>query len=408
MGQFLEYCKIAYFNLKANKIRALLTMLGIIIGISSVVMIVSLGSGFKKSITKEIDSIAGNYIEVLSYGDFGFEQEDLEAIEERVPYVAGTTAAGATRGTISYNNTKECSALIKYGNENADTYSTYDIIRGRYFTKEESDNAENVMIITKGSARKMFGSTDVIGMNVDLEVYGYIKTYRIIGVRDDSSEEMESFAMHNVNYDMTAEIPLNTLSSQMGFTIHPNDIVIILSNAEHSDEVADRTRILLENRHDCVGENAIIVMNYNSMLSQITSIFTLVTALIMMVAGISLFVGGIGVMNIMLVSVTERTREIGIRKALGARTGSILTQFLVESATISLVGGLIGTIIGLGGAEILCLIISKVAGESIVADFNILFILGIAIFSMSIGVIFGIIPARKAAKYNPIDALRSR
>ena len=113
-------------------------------------------------------------------------------------------------------------------------------------------------------------------------------------------------------------------------------------------------------------------------------------------------------MNIMLVSVTERTREIGIRKALGARTGSILTQVLVESATISLVGGLIGTIIGLGGAEILCLIISKVAGESIVADFNILFILGIAIFSMSIGVIFGIIPARKAAKYNPIDALRSR
>ena len=151
-----------------------------------------------------------------------------------------------------------------------------------------------------------------------------------------------------------------------------------------------------------------MIISMKELLSQISSIISLITVLIMLVAAISLFVGGIGVMNIMLVSVTERTREIGIRKALGARTGSVLTQFLVESASISLCGGLIGTAIGLGGAQILCMVIAKVAKETIRADFNILFILGIALFSMSIGVVFGIIPARKAAKLSPIEALRHK
>jgi len=134
----------------------------------------------------------------------------------------------------------------------------------------------------------------------------------------------------------------------------------------------------------------------------------MVTLLIMLVAAISLFVGGIGVMNIMLVSVTERTREIGIRKALGARTGSVLTQFLVEAASISLLGGIIGIVLGLGGAELVCFLISNLTTSKLVADFNPIFIIGIALFSMSIGIVFGILPARKAAKLSPIEALRKR
>lgn len=409
MGQFIEYCKIAFFNLKSNKIRALLTMLGIIIGISSVVMIVSLGTGFKKTINKEMDEIAGKYIEVYSYtSDFGFDREDFEAVEARVPHVEGTTPTLGLLGNASYKNVKEYKVLIGAGSEMREQYESYDIIKGRYFSKEENDNGEYVMVIDKGSARKIFGSTDVIGMTLDIEALGKIVSYKIVGVIDDSSDEMSNFAMHDTSYDIRITVPINSLSNQLGFEITPATMVVFIDDANNADEVAERTKRVLETRHECVGDNEIMVMNYNSYFSSINSVLTMITVLIMLVAGISLFVGGIGVMNIMLVSVTERTREIGIRKALGARTSSVLTQFLVESATISLVGGMIGTVIGLVGAELICLVLTQTMGETINADFNILFILGIALFSMSIGVIFGIIPARKAAKYNPIDALRSR
>ena len=181
-----------------------------------------------------------------------------------------------------------------------------------------------------------------------------------------------------------------------------------MDDSDYSADVLDHTKAILEARHDVRGEGSILAIDYNMVLQAVSSSLTLVTLLIMLVAAISLFVGGIGVMNIMLVSVTERTREVGIRKALGARTGSILTQFLVESASISLLGGLIGTILGLVGAEFVCFLISSFTTSKLVADFNPIFILGIALFSISIGIIFGIIPARKAAKLSPIEALRHR
>ena len=413
MSKFLEYCKIAFFNIKSNKVRAFLTMLGIIIGISSVVAIVSLGSGFKKTIDKELSSLAGNTLEVYSIGEVEFNDEDLEALMAKEKHILGITPVIPLTGEASYKDLNSYSAQIKMGNELMDQASKYDLLYGRYFTKEEFDHMEKVCIIDKSSARKLFGHEDVVGMTVDL-FYGRNRrggTFRIIGVRDDNSSQMADLIMGTGSVETKFEVPFTSFIDAIGlsqYAIGYYDLIIILDDADNASDVLAHTKAILEARYDIRDQNQIAVIDYNAIFSVISSSLMLVTLLIMLVAGISLFVGGIGVMNIMLVSVTERTREIGIRKALGARTGSVLTQFLVEAASISLLGGVIGIILGLGGAEFICFLISNLTTSKLVADFNPLFILGIALFSMSIGVFFGIYPARKAAKLSPIEALRRR
>ena len=413
MGKFLEYCKIAFFNIKSNKVRAFLTMLGIIIGISSVVAIVSLGSGFKKTIDKELSSLAGNTLEVYSIGEVEFNDEDLEALMAKDKHILGITPVINLPGEASYKDLNTYSATIKMGNELMDQASKYDLLYGRYFTKEEFDHLEKVCVISKDSARKIFGHEDVVGMTIDL-FYGKNKrggTFRIIGVRDDNSSQMADLIMGTGSSEVNVEVPYNSFIDAIGlsqYAIGYYDLIIILDDADNASDVLAHTKAILEARYDIRDQNQIAVIDYNAIFSVISSSLMLVTLLIMLVAGISLFVGGIGVMNIMLVSVTERTREIGIRKALGARTGSVLTQFLVEAASISLLGGVIGIILGLCGAEFICFLISNFTTSKLVADFNPFFIIGIALFSMSIGVFFGIYPARKAAKLSPIEALRRR
>ena len=413
MSRFLEYCKIAFFNIKSNKIRALLTMLGIIIGISSVVAIVSLGNGFKKSINDELSSLAGNTIEIYSIGDFDFTDEDLEAIKEKEKHIVGISPSLTLPGEASYKDLKTYSMQVKLGNEFLNEASKYDILYGRYFTKEECDYCEKVCILDKSSARKIFGTENAVGMTIDL-YYGYNQrggTFRIIGIRDDNSSQMADLFMGTGGYDVHAECPFTSFMDALGlggyFEGAPQ-IVILMDDAENADNVLSHSKAILEARHDVRGENQIIAFDYNMIFQSIDASLTMVTLLIMLVAAISLFVGGIGVMNIMLVSVTERTREIGIRKALGARTGSVLTQFLVEAASISLLGGIIGIVLGLGGAELVCFLVSNLTSSKLIADFNPIFIMGIAVFSMSIGIVFGILPARKAAKLSPIEALRKR
>ena len=415
MGKFIEYCKIAFFNIKSNKVRAFLTMLGIIIGISSVVAIVSLGNGFKKTINDELSNLAGNTLEVYTMAeDVEFTDEDIDALMQKENHILGISPSISLNGEASYKDLKSYSMNVKLGNELLNEASKYDLLYGRYFTKEECDYCEKVCIIDKSSARKMFGTENAVGMTIDL-YYGYTSkrggTFRIIGIRDDNSNQLGDLLMGTGQVDIHAECPFTSFIEAIGlsgFIDGYPQLIILLDDAENASTVLDHTRAILEARHDIRGENAIMVIDYNAIFSTISSSLTLVTLLIMLVAGISLFVGGIGVMNIMLVSVTERTREIGIRKALGARTGSVLTQFLVEAASISLLGGIIGIILGLLGAEFVCFLITNLTSSHLAADFNPIFIIGIALFSMSIGVIFGIMPARKAAKLSPIEALRKR
>lgn len=402
MAQVWEYIKIALMNIKSNKGRSFLTMLGIIIGISSVIMIISIGNGVKGGINSELNAMAGGQIYIYSYGsnDEGiqveFTDEDIDAILEKVPNVKAVTPQWGFSGTADgRKGTFNCSA--SFGMPGMEYSSNDPIIKGRYFTDNDYYSANKVCILTESSAKLLFGTTNVIGMTFDFTLYGVSQEFTIIGIRQDNASMLSGLMTTDT---VSMEAPLSVVSSSYGFYVTMNDLLIISDGAENATQVAADAVRLMENRHNVRGKNAIQVENFNDYMSQMDQILSYITIFVVFVAAISLLVGGIGVMNIMLVSVTERTREIGIRKALGARTGSILLQFLSESAIITLLGGIIGILLGIAGAYGICSLIG------FTAQVNVSTVLGASLFSSAVGIFFGIYPARKAAKLSPIEALR--
>lgn len=402
MTQVWEYIKIALMNIKSNKGRSILTMLGIIIGISSVIMIISIGNGVKGGINSELNAIAGGQIYVYSYGDndegisVEFTDEDIDAIMEKVPHVKAVTPSWGFSGTFTgrkgtFNGTGS------FGMPGLQYQNSDPIVKGRYFTESDYYSANKVCVITESSARTLFGTTNVIGMTLDFSLYGTTQEFTIVGIRKDNASILSGMMMSNM---ISMEAPLSVVTSSYGFYVSMNDLLIISDGAEYATQVASDVVRILENRHDVRGKNALQIENFNDYMSQMDQILSYITIFVVFVAAISLLVGGIGVMNIMLVSVTERTREIGIRKSLGARTGSILLQFLSESAIITLIGGLVGILLGVAGAFGVCSLIGFTARVSIST------VLGASIFSSAVGIFFGIYPARKAARLSPIEALR--
>lgn len=402
MAQIWEYIKIALMNIRSNKGRSFLTMLGIIIGISSVIMIISIGNGVKGGINSELNAMAGGQLYIYSYGDndegiqVEFTEEDIDAILEKVPNVKAVTPQWSFNGNaVGRKGTFKASA--SFGMPGMEYSNNDPLIKGRYFNETDYYSANKVCIITESSARTLFGTTNVLGMTFDYSMYGVSQEFTIIGIRKDNASMLSGLMM---NDRVTMEVPLSVVSSSYGFYVSMNDLLIISDGAEYATQVAEDAVRLMENRHNVRGKNAIQVENFNDYMSQMDQILSYITIFVVFVAAISLLVGGIGVMNIMLVSVTERTREIGIRKALGARTGSILLQFLSESAIITLLGGIIGILIGVTGAYGVCALIG------FTAKVNLSTVLGASLFSSAVGIFFGIYPARKAAKLSPIEALR--
>lgn len=402
MAQVWEYIKIALMNIKSNKGRSFLTMLGIIIGISSVIMIISIGNGVKGGINSELNAIAGGQIYIYAYGDndegieVEFTDEDMDAILEKVPNVKAVTPTWSWNGTVS-GRKGQFSGTITFGTAGLEYYSSDPVIKGRYFSESDYYSGNRVCVITENSARTLFGTTDVIGMTLDFNLYGTTQEFTIVGIRQDNASMLSGMM---VSDSISMEAPISVISSSYGFYITINDLLIVSDGAEYAAQVAQDTVRLMENRHNIRGKNVIQVENFNDYMSQMDQILSYITIFVVFVAAISLLVGGIGVMNIMLVSVTERTREIGIRKSLGARTGSILLQFLSESAIITLLGGLIGILIGVLGAYGVCSLIG------FTAKVNVSTVLGASLFSSAVGIFFGIYPARKAARLSPIEALR--
>lgn len=413
MARIIEYVKIALMNIRSNKGRSFLTMLGIIIGISSVILIVSAGNGFKVGISGQLDELVGGYVQF--YADVPsdeadsilFTNDDLDMILEKVPHVKGATdvwnfgsqaTAQSTKGTFSVSP--------MFGNESLLYFDTAPIIRGRYYNKSEAQSAAKVCVISERGAKKMFGSTDVIGMDVNMSLWGITEDFTIVGIRKDNDSLAKQMTT-GTSADVSMEIPLTTLEALYGYyTDEFSSFIVFADSSEYVTEISRQVKSLLEARYNVRGKEYIQAYDMASQVGMISDILNYVTIFIMLVAGIALIVGGIGVMNIMLVSVTERTKEIGIRKALGAKTDSILFQFLMEAVIITLIGGFVGIILGVLGAKGICGIAASMgmAGMEAVIDPKV--VLAATGFSSLIGIFFGIYPARKAAKLSPIEALR--
>ena len=398
MAQAWEYIKIALMNIRSNKGRSVLTMLGIIIGITSVIMIMSIGDGVKGQVSDELNAMAGGLIGIYvnneqSKEKIYFDEDDFDAIREKIDGVKGVTPVYTLYGSV-VGKKGEFTAYTSGGSESMEFYQTVD---GRYFTAADYYAGNRVCVITQQAAKKLFGTTDVIGMSIEVTLSGTIQDLTIVGIRQDSASAMFSMYGNMINI----EVPLNLLSMSFGLYFDGfTDFYVISELPSMNTQITQSVVRLMESRHNVRNQGVIMVQNMQDQISQINSVMGSISIFVVIVAAISLLVGGIGVMNIMLVSVTERTREIGIRKSLGARTGSILLQFLSESAIITLLGGLIGIVLGVAGAQA----IGGAIGFS--ARISAVTVLGASAFSAAVGIFFGIYPARKAAKMSPIEALR--
>lgn len=403
MTQIKEYIKIAIMNIRANRGRSVLTMLGIIIGISSVIMVISVGTGVKNSINKDLDKIGGGriqvYIDTTRKGSTArFTLEDVDSIVNNVEHVKGATAELYGWGTAE-GPKGATDIMLKGGNTGLEYAVKEPIVKGRFFNQNEYDGGLPVCVINESSAKRLFGTSDVVGLSFDATVYGISQEMKIVGIIGDSQSAVLSM-LTGGGY-IEAYSPLTLLSGKFEFWADEISSILIFSDkAENSTQIAKDAKSLLEYRHHIEGENQVVYQSFSDVSKEFNSILGAITLFVSLVAAISLMVGGIGVMNIMLVSVTERTREIGIRKALGARTKSIMWQFLAEAGIITLLGGIIGIVFGVGTAFIVGVFIKMPASVSLLTIFIA------SVFSCGIGLFFGIYPAKKAARLSPIEALR--
>ena len=333
-------------------------------------------------------SVTGEDTTVNDY----FTDGDVEAVG-RMEGVAGVTMAGGASGSVR-GPKGEIGASLSAGNGSMFLVFPATLQAGRFWDASDYDAARRVVTVDSAA---LFGTDDVLGMTVQLTVGGRTSDFTIIGITESQSG-------YSYNGKITAQMtaPLSSLSTLSDDVGQPYfQIALLAQDTANSVPLAQQVLRLVESRHGNAGRDCYGIMDVSQYTAQISSVTGMFTGIIAAIAGISLLVGGIGVMNIMLVSVTERTREIGIRKALGAKTGSITFQFLIEAGTLTLIGGVIGIVLGLWGGYG----ISSLMGmEGYVAPSTVVYI---ALFSIAIGIFFGIYPARKAARLSPIEALRT-
>ncbi len=402
MGAIGEYLKSAISSIKNNKGRSFLTMLGIIIGIAAVITVLVIGDGLRAKVNGEMSSLEVATIMVsldIAKTDKCFTPEYMEEIERNLGCIYGlspsTSIYGNGKGKIkSYdlNFTGGSDVLSKNGQNK--------ILYGRYFTRDDVKAANYVCVISQTAATKFFGREDAVGETIEITNGDMTKDFTVVGIREDTSmdkgyaEGEEPMLMGDVPYTTVAlayNKDVNTMFTKVTAYVHK----------DNKDEANAKMKSVVENVLGLRGEGAVKVDAAAGMDDTGDTILNVVTAVVALIASISLLVGGIGVMNIMTVSVTERTREIGIRKSLGARTSSILTQFLAEASILTFVGGIIGVVLGLTIAKIACTMVNFPYTVNPVLVIIVVFI------STGIGLFFGIYPAKRAAKLDPIEALRA-
>jgi len=413
----LESIKMAIRSLVSNKMRALLTMLGIIVGISSVIAIVSLGEGGKNEILGQFEQIGASTVIIqvrnsqAQTNDY-ITPSDIEAIKSNIDSVKHITAPIQTVAFASTDMDRRRIFLSAIDSD-YNAFNPIEIVYGRQFTEIEYQDAFPVAILDVPGAVALFGRENAVGEIMNIENDGRVLRTTIVGICESLGTQFAGFSGGDMGmgddqggFPFFVYTPFNTGKSIISGAESISSINVMSVTPERVDEASSSVIRLLEMRRGNSERNVYSSRNLASILDQINNVINILTLFISAVAAISLIVGGIGVMNIMLVSVTERTREIGIRKAVGGTTGNILLQFMTESVILTLIGGIIGIIAGLGLAYGISFAIEYFGVGVITPELSLNAIIIAVAFSSSVGLFFGIYPARKAAKLNPIDALR--
>ena len=399
---YKESFLMAWASLIANKMRSILTMLGIIIGVAAVIALVSIGNGVKQDIQNSISSLGSNLLMVMpgatrtpgvrpSQGSMkSLKVSDYQAISK----LDGVKAASpyTANSYVTIYQSKNWTTTVSGVSSNFQDVNNWTMAEGRFISSKNVENRERVAVVGQTVVKNLFAGEDPVGKEIRVKNI----PFRVIGVLNSKGNG----TMGN-DQDDTIFIPYTTAMERVEGVDYLRMVYVVASDDNGIDRLQSDIENLLRVRHGIKDTNLddFNIQNMKSIMETMEQTTGTLTLFLGAVAAISLVVGGIGIMNIMLVSVTERTREIGIRKALGATYFVIVTQFLIEAVVISLMGGLIGIALGIGASKL----IGLASGMSTVISVPTI-VLSFA-FSMAIGLVFGIYPARKAAKLNPIDAL---
>lgn len=401
--EFKDYARQAMSMILANKARSCLSMLGVLIGVACVIAILAMGRGARESITEQLARLGSNVLSVrpgsskvrgvmLESGLVTrFTVEDAKAIKEMVPSVSKVAPQVSGRGQLAFEN-KNWNTRINGSTQDYAPMLNQEPVIGRFFTDSENEARRRVVVIGQTIARELFDGENPVGKIMKINRINF----QVIGVLPSLGSDTWR------DRDDLIVIPLMTAMRRLMGKDYLDQIDVEISSIEEMDAAEEEIKNLIIRRHRLTGSriDGFEIRNFTQVQEALSSATKTFSVLLSVVAAISLLVGGIGIMNIMLVSVTERTREIGLRKAIGAAPRDILAQFLVEAVVITFIGGTAGAVLGIGISYLLTVIAgwkTVIGLDSILLSF---------IFSAAIGIIFGLWPARKASLLNPIDALR--
>jgi putative ABC transport system permease protein len=408
---FFELIAVAWKSLMSNKSRSLLTMLGVIIGVAAVIIMMAISAGTEATIAEAINGLGSNLIFINSSEmrgginqrttaaqQGGLVSDDVTAIRDIISGVVGVSVEQQANVTLKFSDTTLTSVMMVGTTPDYTTVRDLKIGTGRFFTTAEEDSAEKVLVLGSGIAAKLFGDADPIGQTVNVTD----QKLAVIGVLAPKGLSA------GTDFDELVYCPITLVFKK--FT--PSQFARIMGNSVRAiyvsvdpkvdiSGVVDQITILLNRRHNITtGTSDFTIRTQAEIIKTQESTTSSFRSLLAWVAGVSLIVGGIGIMNIMLVSVTERTKEIGLRQALGATPGDIQVQFLSEALMLSLFGGLLGVLAGVGGSYIFG---SLSAMRTVIVPYSI----ALSFTSSAlIGIFFGYVPAQKAAQLDPIVALR--